>query len=326
MKPLALCVALNPAIDQTIEVAGLRQGEVNRASRASQEAGGKGVNVASCLADHGVAVAVTGLLGRDNPVLFENLFNSKGITDDCLRIDGQTRINTKLIDPARSETTDINLPGPQLAPTQIAARTQEILGLIEARVGTLRWLVLSGSLPPGWPADSYARLIRHARALGIRTLLDTSGAAFGAALKAGPAIVKPNRDELSTHLGRPLGGRDDSEAAARELLATQAALEMVVVSMGHEGALFVSRDATIMAQPLPVAPQSTVGAGDAMVAGILAAQLESLPLTDCARLSTAFAAGKLERLGPHLPAPERIRELARQVRLDARGRDQTAQA
>lgn len=326
MKPAALCVALNPAIDQTIEVAGLRQGAVNRASRASQEAGGKGVNVASCLADHGAAVAITGLLGRDNPALFESLFTAKGIVDECLRIDGQTRINTKLTDPDRGETTDINLPGPSLTPVQIAARTEEILARLGAGGGHLRWLALCGSLPPGWPADSYARLIRAARAHGIRTLLDTSGTAFGAALEAGPAIVKPNRDELAAHLGHPLVTRDDTEAGARALLAAQPALELVVVSMGHEGALFVARDATIMAWPLPVTPHSTVGAGDAMVAGIIAARLEELPLAQCARLATAFAAGKLERLGPHLPAPARIRELARQVRLDARGPEHTAEA
>lgn len=313
-SPTVLCVALNPAIDQTIEVAGLRIGEVNRAQRAQQDAGGKGVNVASCLADHGTAVAVAGLLGRANAGLFEALFNAKRIANECVYLDGLTRINTKLVDPQRGETTDINLPGPQLAPAQVAARLREVLAVVEHEPG-LSWLVLSGSLPPGWPADTYATLIQQAHARRIRVMLDTSGPALGAALLAGPDIIKPNRDELGAHLGRRLVTQEETVTAARELLDAQPMLSLIAVSMGHEGALFITRSEVVFARPLPVKPLSSVGAGDAMVAGVVAAQLEGFGLAETARLATAFAAGKLERLGAHLPSPQRVRELAMQVQL-----------
>lgn len=98
-------------------------------------------------------------------------------------------------------------------------------------------------------------------------------------------------------------------------MCTPPGLRLLVVSLGSEGALFVSRDEIWLAHPAKVALISTVGAGDAMVAGILCAQLEGLELAECARLATAFAAAKLARLGPHLPEPDQVRALASTIRL-----------
>jgi len=308
-----LCIALNPAIDLTIEVSDLLVGEVNRAQRAQQDAGGKGINVASCLADYAVPVAVSGLLGRLNPALFEALFEVKGIDNRCLYIDGYTRVNTKVVDPEKGQTTDINLPGPSLTESEIAAQIATLMEVVKAISVSLRWVVLSGSLPPGWPADTYATLIRHVHALGGKALLDTSGPALSEALKAGPEIVKPNRDELAEHLGRTLGSLDEVIAAARELIVAHPGIQTVAVSMGGEGAVFVTTEQAVVAQPLPVDLISSVGAGDAMVAGIVAAQLDGLALEGCARLATAFAAGKLTRLGPHLPGHAEVRALADKV-------------
>jgi 1-phosphofructokinase family hexose kinase len=310
-----VCVALNPAVDLTIEVADLRVGEVNRAQRAQQDAGGKGINVASCLADFGVRVAVTGQIGRENPALFEALFDDKGIANHCLYIDGHTRVNTKVVDPARGQTTDINLPGTQQAADRIEAQIAHLQDVLGRLASTVRWVVLSGSLPPGWPADIYATLTRHVRALGGKVLVDTSGQPFAQALKAAPDIVKPNRDELAEYLGRPLPGIDDIVAAARALLADCHGMRLVAVSMGNAGAVFVSPVDALVAHPLEVEPISSVGAGDAMVAGIVAAQLDALSLGEGARLATAFAAGKLARLGPHLPERHQVCALAAQVRL-----------
>lgn len=310
-----VCVALNPAIDQTIEVRDLRTGEVNRAERAQQDAGGKGINVASCMADYGVKIVVTGQLGRENPALFESLFDAKGIDNQCLYLDGYTRVNTKLVDPARGETTDINLPGLQQTTAQIAVQIEQFKDVLSAFATVARWFVLSGSLPPGWPADTYAILTQHVHAFGGKVMLDTSGQPFSEALKAGPEIVKPNREELGDHLGRSLHGIAEVVAAARALLRDCPGLNLVAVSMGSEGAVFVSPAQAIVAHPLDVEPISSVGAGDAMVAGIVAAQLRALSLGDCARLATAFAAGKLSRLGPHLPAPDVVAALAKKVRL-----------
>lgn len=315
--PRVVTVALNPALDHTIEVGQLRVGEVNRALRMQVDVGGKGINVASCLADFGVVTAVTGQIGRDNAAQFETLFNAKGIDNRCFYLDGLTRINTKLVDTTSGETTDINMPGPTLEPDAVQALFERLLARIDTLVSPGSWVVATGSLPPQWPADTYQRIITHVHSLGAHVLLDASGTALAGGMAAAPDIIKPNRAELAELIGRPLSDTDSVVAAARELLARPNAPDTVVVSMGGDGALFVNRNEALLAHPIPTELISTVGAGDAMVAGIVAAQIAGLALADCARLATAFSAGKLARLGPHLPAPDTVRALAKMVHISS---------
>lgn len=313
--PPVVAVALNPALDHTIEVDDLRVGAVNRALRMQVDVGGKGFNVASCLADFGIPSAVTGQIGSDNAALFEALFRAKAIDNQCLYLDGLTRINTKLVDRASGETTDINMPGPALSADAIHALRERLLTRLETLLTNNSWVVLAGSLPPQWPTDTYQELTHHAHRLGAKVLLDASGPALAAGVTAAPDIIKPNRVELAELVGQPLHDTPAIVAAARALLARPHGPHTVVVSMGGDGALFVNRQEALLAQPLPTALISTVGAGDAMVAGIVAAQIAGLALPDCARLASAFSAAKLERLGPHLPAPDAVRALAQTVQL-----------
>lgn len=313
-----VAVALNPALDQTIEVAGLQPGAVNRALRMQVDVGGKAVNVASCLSDFGINAAVAGQLGRDNAALFEELFQRKKIANHCCYLDGLTRVNTKLVDTVSGDTTDLNMPGPEFDPAAAADLLQQVLERLDRLVErTASWVVLSGSLPPGLPADIYATITARVQAAGVSVLLDTSGTPLKAALAAGPKIVKPNRHELAELLDRPLDSLASVITAGRELLHASPAPEWVVVSLGGDGALFLTREHAVQAQALRVAVTSTVGAGDAMVAGLVAARLEDLSLTETAQLATAFAAAKLTRLGPHLPRPAEVRALAGQVVVSA---------
>ena len=312
-SPQVVTVALNPALDQTIEVAGIKLGEVNRALRMQVDVGGKAVNVASCLSDFGVSTAVTGQIGRDNAALFEELFQRKKIANHCHYLDGLTRINSKLVDTVSGDTTDLNMPGPELTPDSARDLLEQVWRRLDQLAGQVQWVVLSGSLPPGMPADAYAAITRKAQAAGGSVVLDTSGAPLRAALAAGPKIVKPNRHELAELVGRPLDTLEALIATGRELLVASPGPDWVVVSMGGDGALFLDREQALRALPARVNVSSTVGAGDAMVAGLVAARLEGLNLADTARLATAFAAAKLTRLGPHLPRPAEVRALAQQI-------------
>ncbi|MGB2681169.1 MAG: 1-phosphofructokinase [Candidatus Competibacter sp.] len=312
-SPQVVTVALNPALDQTIEIAGIQLGEVNRALRMQVDVGGKAVNVASCLSDFGVSTAVTGQIGRDNAALFEELFQRKKIANHCCYLDGLTRINSKLVDTVSGDTTDLNMPGPELTPAAARDLLDQVLHRLDQLAGQVKWTVLSGSLPPGMPADAYATLTRRVQAAGGSVLLDTSGAPLRAALAAGPKIIKPNRHELAELVGRPLDTLEALIATGRELLAAGSAPEVIAISLGGDGALFLDRNQALHALPARVEVSSTVGAGDAMVAGLVAAQLEGLNLTETARLATAFAAAKLTRLGPHLPRPAEVRALAQQI-------------
>src|SRR5438309_4689498 len=293
-------VTLNPAIDQTVRVDNLQPDRVNRGQSISFDASGKGVNVASFLADYGHDTAVTGYLGQENTDIFEQFFASKGIDDCFVRIPGNTRINVKLVDEKNQKTTDINMPGQ--TPPQEAMNT--LLQTIEQLAKSCDWFVLSGSLPPHVPTTIYAAIITQLKRQKKRIILDTSGEALREGIRAGPTIVKPNIDELHYLIGHPLTSETEIQQAAHQLLNED--IELVVVSMGRQGAMLVEQATTLIATPPEVTVKKTFGAGDAMVAGLVTSQIQGLSLADCGRLATAFSVGVIAHLIYKLP-PRDIR-------------------
>jgi 1-phosphofructokinase len=312
MTSRIITVTLNPAIDETITLENFRLGAVNRARGASLHAGGKGVNVASCLADWGLEVTAAGILGTDNAGVFELLFAAKRIAGAFLHVPGETRTNIKLSHDG--ETTDINLPG--LTATPEAAR--RVLRTVLAAAGQSGLVVLAGSLPGGLPPETYATMIEALNGAGARVLLDSSGPALERALAARhlPFCIKPNRAELEAYCGQRLERDSSLIAAARRLIALGVGL--VVISLGAEGALFVTQAAALHARLPAIKAASTVGAGDAMVAGITAALAASQELENIARLATAFAVAKLGLPGPNLPPRAEILRLAENVQITNR--------
>jgi 1-phosphofructokinase len=285
-----LAVTLNPAIDRTITISNFEAGKVNRVQGEYSNAGGKGVNVASSLADAGHSVAVTGFLGRENATLFERHFTRKRIADHFVRLEGETRVGIKITDPVLKETTDINFPGAEPLPSDLTA-LRATIDQIDAE-----WFVIAGSLPPGVQTTIYRDLTESLKARGRKVALDTSGETLNHAIEATPALIKPNIHELEGLVGRPLSSRDAVVAAANELVTR--GIEMVVVSMGHEGACFVGAEGILFATPPEIEVRSTVGAGDAMVAGVVSAKLRGLALAETARLATAFSVRAIGKLDP----------------------------
>ncbi len=300
-------VSLNPAIDQTAAVPNFAAGTVNRVTEEQSDAGGKGVNVASFLADFGHAVAATGFLGADNGELFDRLFAAKRIEDRFVRLPGKTRVNVKIVDGVRHQVTDINFPGLSAAPGDLAALTEAIDDL----AGRFDWFVVSGSVPAGLPVTVYAELVAMLKRRGRTVVLDASGEPFARAIAAAPDLIKPNLDELRELTGGRLETEAEIVGAARDLL--DAGIGLVAVSLGARGAIFVTKGGAVLAVPPEVAVRSTVGAGDAMVAGIVTARLRGLGLAECARLGTAFALGTLGEAGPLLPPPAAVEALAARV-------------
>jgi 1-phosphofructokinase len=282
-------VTLNPAIDQTLDIPEFAAGKVNRVRNSCARPGGKGVNVAAALSDFKVSVGVTGFLGRDNAAGFEVMFAARRIEDHFIRVPGQTRTGIKIADAALQQTTDINFPG--LAPRR--ADLSALTRTLDRLAAPGRWFVLSGSLPPGLDAGTYARLVARLRKSGAKILLDTSGEPLRQAIEAWPDIIKPNVHELEALVGRRLTGVPSIVRAVRPLLAR--GIEMAAVSMGEKGACFVTPEQCVVALPPKVKVKSTVGAGDAMVAGILAARLVGASLETTARMATAFALEVLTR-------------------------------
>jgi 1-phosphofructokinase family hexose kinase len=301
-------VTINPVIDQTISLPNFTPGAVNRVQASQLDAGGKGINVASCLCDYGHPTTVTGFLGADNDEIFRRFFRRKGIEDRFVTIAGQTRTGIKIIDELAHQTTDINFPGQ----TPGLADIEQLFSILKELAVGAEWFVLSGSIPPGVPPSIYHDMIK---ALADRkVVVDTSGEGFRQALLARPTIVKPNLFELEEFAGRYLETPEAILAQARAI-GEQYGIRTVIVSLGKEGAIFLDGEEIIWAVPDPIQVKSTVGAGDAMVAGVVAGKLRGLASPNCARLATAFAMNALTHIGSGLSSVQAVQAMMARVTL-----------
>lgn len=301
-------VTLNPAIDQTVAVANFTAGAVNRVAAYRSDPGGKGVNVASFLTDYELCVAVTGFLGQENDGLFREFFARKKMIDRFVRIAGKTRTGIKIVDPNNQQTTDINFPGQTGTPADVQALVQALQELA-TRVD---WLVFAGSIPANMPVTVYRDLLQTLQPQGKRLVLDTSGTGLREALIGRPYLIKPNIHELQELVGDNLETHPAIVRAAHHL-ATEYGIACIVVSMGKEGAIFVEGTEMLLAVPPAVEVKSTVGAGDAMVAGMVAGKMRGASLADCARLATAFAADAISHIGSELSSLEAVEAWMHQV-------------
>lgn len=254
----------NPSVDRTVHVSTLLRGAVLRATGAAVHASGKGVNVTRALAAHGIESRAIVPLGGHEGAQLEALAIAEGIDLRAVAIAGPVRSNVSIVEPD-GVVTKLNEPGPRLAD----AERDELLRVVGEQARGAAWLVGCGSLPPGAPDDVYARVAELARAAGARVAVDTSGAPLTHAIAGGVDLVKPNTHELAHAAGTRPATLGEAADAAHELRRRGAAT--VLVSLGADGALLVDERGVRHGEAPVAAPASTVGAGDALLAGFLAA-------------------------------------------------------
>lgn len=301
-------VTLNAAIDKTVEIQDFRLGAVNRVSKLQLDAGGKGINVSKVIkALDGESLALGVLAGRNGELIQAEL-DRRGIVHDFLFVPGETRTNLKVVDPLNGTFTDINESGTAV----FEADLQKLETMIFKGFDSETSLVLSGSVPSTVPSSIYRRWLERAKALGGKTFLDAEGHLLREGLKAKPFLVKPNLTELENLVGHQLPALEDVAGAARSLLGQGA--DMVVVSLGSEGALFADREQVIHAEGLPVEVKSTVGAGDAMVAALTLVPPGPDYLTRAVRWSIAASAAQVMTPGTQPPDLKKVHFYLDQVR------------
>lgn len=302
-------ITLNPAWDRTAAVGRLIPGGTHLLREIREDAGGKGINVSRVLYAMGRDTEALGLLGRGAGDSLLKRLQEEGIRSDFVRLPQNCRTNTKIVDTAAGVTTEFNEPGPDAADEHLSALE---LRLERLTAGTVA--VFAGSLPPGVPADWYGRAVELCRKKGIRVVLDASGEGLRKGLSGAPEIVKPNKEELETLCGTPLSDTGSLIFAARRQLLGAGAM-LAAVSLGADGALFVTMSSAVLAVPPKVAAKSTVGAGDTMTA-VLADWLAECPdqisppagreLCTLAVRAVAAATAKVLREGTQPPRSEEI--------------------
>ncbi len=260
---MIVTVTLSPSLDRTIEIPALRRGDVIRATTSSVEAGGKGVNVSRALLANGVpSIAVIPLGGAVGDELAA-LLKAEGVEMTIVPVQETTRSNVTLSEPDGT-TTKINEVGSPLTIEEIGNVEESVLQVARAD----DWVVLSGRLPAGASDDTYQRFVRRLTGQGVKVAVDTSGPALVESLTAGPTLIKPNREELAEAFGASINSFADAAAAAESLRTRGAGA--VLASLGGDGAILA--DGSLSAATCAVADRrSTVGAGDCLLAGFLAA-------------------------------------------------------
>jgi len=256
-------LTLNPSVDRTVAVRRLVRGEVHRATSSRVDAGGKGINVSRALAGHRIRTRAVVALGGAEGRQLAALLAAVPVDVVAVPIAGAIRSNVTVVEPD-GVTTKLNEPGAALTPDEVS----RLLAAVRAAARDADWLVAGGSLPPGVPADFYG-LLPAAVGPAVRVAVDTSGAALALALPGRPHLVKPNTDELAEFTGvHPRTIADVVEGCRRMRAAGAGA---VLASLGADGAVLLDADGACHARCRATVPRSSVGAGDALLAGFLAA-------------------------------------------------------
>ena len=309
MQSKVVTVTLNPALDKTITIPRLEVGGLNRVEQVRLDPGGKGINVAKVLNKFSVDVIATGFIGGPEGEFIQRRLKDLGIKTGFLEVQGVTRTNLKVVDNETKVTTEINEPGFAVLDEDLAKFRYKLANLLEDTAV----LVLGGSVPRGVPGCIYSDYIALAKEKNVKTILDADGVALEEGIKARPFAVKPNVHELAGLLGRSLTTEKDIIAAGRELI--NEGITVVVISRGSEGAIALAKEEAYRVTPFSITPQSTVGAGDSMVAAMTYAILENKSLVEVARWATVAGTVTASKPGTEVCSLSEVQPLLNQVQV-----------
>lgn len=296
-------VTCNPAVDHTVWIDHFRTDSVNRIVRSRRDPGGKGINVSKVIHALGGQSIACGILGGQSGAYIADTLTQAGIAHRFVPTDAETRTNLKIIDSVAHTTTDLNEPG---AP--VDQNALDSLRDFLCRCATKEDIfILSGSLPTSASPDLYADWTRALKARGAQVFLDTSGEALSLASAQAPDLVKPNANELCHLVGRALTDENDYLQAGRELI--RKGIGCVVISLGEAGALFLDETGAWRADGLTVPVESTVGAGDAMVAALAMCREAGLSLEQSIPHALTVSAAAVMTQGTQPPRPEDVSRL-----------------
>jgi tagatose 6-phosphate kinase len=289
---MILCVNPNAAVDKTLVVDHFRLNAIHRPSFELALPGGKGCNVARVAKALGQQPVVSGWVGGHAGQFIEDGLRAEGIDTAFVHTAVESRDCLSILDPADGTLTEIYERGRPVAPEELEAFYSQF----KAWLPKVGMVTLSGSLPPGVPADFYARLICLAREAQVRVILDSSGEPLRSGLEQGhPDLLKCNRTELSGLVGKPLDSLDDLRREIRGLAGQQCG--QVVITLGAAGAVAADSERTWLAQAPRIQAVSAVGSGDAFLAGLACGLLENKPLEEALRLAIAAGSANALQIG-----------------------------
>lgn len=291
---MIVTVTLNAAIDRTLLVPNFQLGHRHRASTSLSSAGGKGINVARALKRLGIPVVATGLAGGRTGVQLVERLTNEGLLNDFVRIRGESRTSTAVIDPTSNVYTEINEWGPEVEDHELAILGDKLAYLSRGA----EFVVFSGSLPRGVDDGYYLEAIRDANRRGVPTVLDSEGEPLRRGIEGEPYLVTPNVREAEQLVGHEFGGDEDMAAALDEIVELGARNVLITKQDGclalfREDRSELRLDATVQR----LEPIAKVGSGDALLAGFISARVAGKSLEDAVRGAVATGAASVLEAG-----------------------------
>ena len=312
---MIITVTLNTAIDKTLSVPNFRLGRRHRAVEQTAMAGGKGVNVARALKTLGMPVIATGVAGGPTGTRIIEQLTDEAILNDFVRIREESRTSTAVVDPTNGEQTEINEKGPAVSEAELDLFVDKLLYLAKG-AGVC---VFSGSLPRGLPDDLYARLIAEINRLGCLTVLDSEGEALRVGTRAEPTVVTPNEPEAEELVGHEFSDEEDRPAAVREVVELGAREAIMTLPTGCIALLRNGSERHLLSakiDPGVVEARSTVGSGDAFLAGYVAARYQDGDAERCLRFAVGCGAESIQHFGAGVLDPREVERLLPEVQVE----------
>ncbi len=308
--PAIATITINPAVDIFVNVGRVEPTRKLRCSSPKRDPGGGGINVARAAHRLGASVVAIyptgGVIGK----LLHRLVERDGIDSIVTPSHVETRENFTAFEETTGDQYRFVLPGSALHRSEWEACLDKLVTLPEKP----KFVVASGSIPPGVPEDFFAQVARVAKKLGAKAVVDTSGPALHAALNEGIALVKPNQNELSELTGTALSTDADRIAACRKLVNDKRT-EIIALSLGEDGAMLVTADKVWRAQPMHIEVVSAVGAGDSFLGGLVAALSQGEALDQAFRMAVAAGSAAVMSPGTELCREEVVKRLLREVKV-----------
>lgn len=311
---MILTVTLNAAIDRTVAVPNFHVGHRHRSVESRTVAGGKGINVARALSLLGRPVIATGFAGGPSGTRMLEQLRQESILTDFTWIAGETRINLALVDPTSGEQTEINERGPAVSEAELELFVDKLLYLAKGAA----LCVFSGSLPRGVDPGLYGRLVGELRSLGVLTVLDCDGEPLRLAMRSQPGVIAPNENEAEELVGHEFADDEDRRGAMPEMVGLGAREAIMTLA---DGCLALYGDDNDASRPRrlcrallePLEPVSSVGSGDAFLAGYVAGRYDGLDDEECLRFGVACGAESTQHFGAGAIDPREVERLAAEV-------------
>lgn len=309
MKNIAT-LTLNPTIDVAYEVERVFPTHKMRTDREYHNPGGGGINVARVFTRLGGEAQVFYMSGGATGVALDGLLSRHAFAQSPLRIVGETRVSTAVLERSSGKEYRFVPPGPDISEAEWRAALDALAHV------ACDYVIASGSLPPGVPDDFYAQLGKALAPRGIALVLDSSGAALREGLAGGGVLLaKPSQGELQQLVGAELASKDAIAQAANDLVR-QGQARYIAVTLGHEGAVLATGDDSLFLPALPIEAKSAVGAGDSFLAAMVYALAIGWSVQDAFRFGLAGGSAAVLSPGTDLAHPEDIERLYATIRQD----------